>query len=140
MSDIMLKFWPKNEVAEIKEELLKEQLSKLKIIGEKSLFWNNVAFKSGTNFNDYFEPNLGKDDEYIKSLYIKISECDYGIIECEGDFEFIDRNNVVSILGGDGTLDIWNRMTDTLTKITGDEYQGGWELLQKEKLPAPNSH
>ena len=129
MSDIILKFWPKNQVSEIKVELLQEQLAALKIIGEISVFWENIAFKSGPNFNDYFEPNLGKDNGYIKSLYIKISESDYGIIEGEEDFEFIDRNNVVSILGGDCTLDDWKRMTETLTKITGDEYNGGWELL-----------
>jgi hypothetical protein len=129
MSDIILKFWPKNDVAEIKAELLIEQLSELKIIGEESLFRGNPAYKSGIDFNDYFEPNLGKDNGYINSLYIKIAESDYGVIPGEGDFEYIDRNNVVSILGGDGTLDIWNRMVEMLTKITGDEYQGGWELL-----------
>ena len=129
MSDIILKFWPKNQVAEIKIELLKEKLSELKIIGEESEFWSKKAFKTGTDFNEYFEPNLGKDNGYINSLYVKISESDYGIIEGSEDFEFIDRNNVLSILGGDGTLHIWNRMTETLTKITGDVYQGGWELL-----------
>lgn len=129
MSDIILKFWPKNEVSEDKTELLKEKLSAFKIIGEETIFWGELSFKPGIDFNDYFEPNLGKNNGYINSLYVKISKSGYGVIAGENDFEFIDKNNVVSILGGDGTLEVWNLMTQTLTKITGDEYVGGWELL-----------
>lgn len=129
MSDIILKFWPKEEIKESKVDTLKSQLTNSKFIGEETEFWQKPAFKTGRQFNTYFEPLLNNPNPYIESLAIIISENDYGVIEGEEDFEYIDRSNVISILGGDGTFEKWEKVTDLLKEITGNEYQGGYELL-----------
>lgn len=129
MSDIILKFWPKDETTESKMDVLKSRLIDAKFIGEESEFWGKPAFKTGEQFNIYFNPLLNIPNPYIESLAITISENDYGVIEGEEDFEYIDRNNVISILGGDGTFEKWDKVTDLLEDITGNEYQGGFELI-----------
>ena len=129
MSDIILKFWPKEEVTESKLDKLKSQLTNLKFVGDETDFWGKPAYKTGEQFNTYFEPLLSLPNSYIESLTIAIQETDYGVIEGEEDFEYIDRFNVVSIWGGDGTFENWNKLTDLLKDITGDEYHGGYELL-----------
>lgn len=129
MSDIILKFWPKDETKESKVEAIKSSLLDLHFIGQETEFWGKPTYKTGGHFNTYFEPLLNMPNPYIESLAIAISENDYGVIEGEEDFEYIDRKNVISILGGDGTFEKWDKVTDLLEKITGNEYQGGYELL-----------
>lgn len=129
MSDIILKFWPKEEVTELKVDLIKNGLANSKFIGEETEFWNKPAFKAGSEVNLFFEPRLNRDIGYFDDLAITISEKDYGVLEGEEDFDYIDRMNVVSILGGDGTFEKWDNLTSKLKEITGDEYQGGYELL-----------
>lgn len=129
MSDIILKFWPLDEVSDFKTDLIKRKLKDFEIIDTETIFWDQPAFTTGKHFNSFFLPDLGKDNPYIKSLAIVVSESDYGVISGEEDFEFIDRYNVISIFGGDGTFENWDKMTKLLSEITGDIYEGGWELL-----------
>lgn len=129
MSDIILKFWPKDETKESKVEAIKSSLLDLHFIGQETEFWGKPTYKTGRHFYTYFEPLLNMPNPYIESLAIAISENDYGVIEDEEDFEYIDRKNVISILGGDGTFEKWDKVTDLLKEITGNEYQGGYELL-----------
>lgn len=129
MSDIILKFWPKEEITESKVETLKSQLINSQFLGIETEFWGKPAFKTGGLFQIYFEPLLNIPNPYIESLAITISENDYGVLEGEEDFEYIDRKNVISILGGDGTFEKWDKVIILLKEITGNEYQGGYELL-----------
>lgn len=129
MSDIILKFWPKEDVTENKIFVIKSELTKIGFIGSETEFWNQPSFRPGPNFNTFFEPLLERGNEYFESLSVIISEKDYGVLETEEDFDFINRLNVVSILGGDGTFENWATLINSLKEITGDEYQGGYELL-----------
>jgi hypothetical protein len=129
MSDIILKFWPKEEVNVLKTDLIKNGLANSNIIGDETEFWNKPAFKAGSEINLFFEPRLNREIGYFDDLAITVSENDYGVLEGEEDFDYIDRMNVVSILGGDGNFEKWDDLTNKLKEITGDEYQGGYELL-----------
>lgn len=129
MSDIILKFWPKEEITETKVDTLRNRLSESKFLGDKTEFWGKPAYKTGELFLTYFEPLPDTPNSYIESLAIVIAEKDYGVLEGEEDFEYIDRLNVISILGGDGTFENWDKFTDLLKEITGNEYQGGYEFL-----------
>jgi hypothetical protein len=60
---------------------------------------------------------------------ICVFENDYGISDGEKDIETFDRNNVVSIYEGDGSISNWSKLAKILEQITGDEYEGGWEIL-----------
>lgn len=66
---------------------------------------------------------------YFPTIAILISEKGYGVLQGAEDFEYIDRINVVSIIGGEAAFEKWNLMSQKLKEITGDEYQGGWEIL-----------
>ena len=66
---------------------------------------------------------------YSESLIICVFESDYGIKDGEEDIETFDRNNVVTIYEGDGSINNWSKLARLLEQITGDEYEGGWEIL-----------
>lgn len=110
-------------------KLLKNRLLNLGFIGEETEYWGKPAFKTGDQFNTFFEPFFDTPYPYIETLVVAISDDDYGILESEEGYENIDRLNVISIFGGDGTYEKWNKLTDLLESITEDEYQGGYELL-----------
>jgi len=129
MSDFILKFWPRDEVKEVKTEKIKTKLNQLKIIGEPTEFWGMPAFNPGQSINEYLEPKLDRTNPYFDTISITVSDKDYGVVQGEEDFEFIDRLNVISIKGGEGAIDKWDKMCEKLKSITGDEYDGGWELL-----------
>ncbi len=129
MSDFILKFWPKSEVKEVKTEKLKSELNSSKIIGEPTEFWGKPAFKPGQLIHEYLEPQLDRSNAYFDTISIVVSDKDYGVLQGEEDFEFIDRQNVIAIKGGEGEFNKWDKMCDKLKSITGDEYEGGWELL-----------
>ena len=131
MSDYILKFWPKEEVKEIKTEQIKTGFSNSKIIGNPKELWGEQGFEAGTSMNDYFEPVLNPEcaKVYFTSIALMIEEKGYGVESGEEDFEYVDRLNVVSIKGGEGAFDKWDKMCAELENITGDEYKGGWELL-----------
>jgi len=129
MSDYILKFWPKDEVKEIKTDKLKEGLLKSEIIADKTEFWGKPAFNPGQNICEYLEPKLERSNPYFNTINITVEEKDYGVRMGTEDFEYIDRNNVVSIKGGEGGFNKWAAMCNKLNEITGDQYEGGWELL-----------
>lgn len=62
-------------------------------------------------------------------MIICVFQNDYGIRDGEEDIETFDRNNVVSIYVGDGSINNWSKLAKLLEQITGDEYEGGWEIL-----------
>ncbi len=129
MSDFILKFWPEQEINSNKTIELKKELTESLIIGEETEFWGKPAFKAGKMLNIFLEPKLESSNPYFETIAITIDEKDYGIIEGAEDFEYIDRMNVISIKGGEGAFNKWNEMCEKLKEITGDKYQGGWELL-----------
>lgn len=129
MSDFILKFWPKEDIKDVKVEQITKGLLDAEIIGEKTEFWDEPAYKPGTSIHRYFEPKLERSSSYFDTIYLKIFEKDYGVEPCDEDFEYFDRLNVVAIQGGEGTFDEWSKMCEKLELITGDEYDGGWEIL-----------
>ena len=129
MSDFILKFWPEKESNSSKIIELKKELTKSQIIGEETEFWGKPAFKAGEMLNNFLEPKLEKSNPYFKTVAITIDEKNYGVIEGAEDFEYIDRMNVISIKGGEGAFNKWSEMCEKLEEITGEKYQGGWELL-----------
>lgn len=129
MSDSILKFWPTEEVSEIKTKQIEKGLTEKQIIGESTEFWGKPAFKPGQAINQFLEPKMERNSWYFEEIVLTISEKDYGVEMGSEDFEYVDRNNVISIKGGDGTVEGWSKMCETLTEITGDQYKGGWELL-----------
>ena len=62
-------------------------------------------------------------------MIICVFENDYGIRDGEEDIETFERNNVVSLNEGDGSINNWSKLAKLLVQITGDEYEGGWEIL-----------
>jgi len=129
MSDYILKFWPKQEIQEIKTSPIKTELSKSEIIADETEFWGKPAFNPGQRLNEYLEPKLDRSNPYFDTIKITIEENDYGVRMGSEDFEYIDRKNVITIKGGEGGFNNWNAMCDKLKEITGDDYEGGWEIL-----------
>ena len=131
MSDIILKFWPRNEVEEVKTERITSELKDAKVLGEPTEFSGKAAFKPGQAINDYFEPKLNSEwaKMYFPTIVLTVADKDYGVLQGEEDFEYVDRLNVISIIGGEAAFENWDKMCEKLKSITGDDYEGGWELL-----------
>lgn len=129
MSDFILKFWPKEDVKEVKTKNLKSELIDQKILGDETEFLGEHAYKPGQFINEYLEPKVNRDNLYFDTISIVVSDKDYGVLQGEEDFEFVNRLNVISIKGGEGGFNKWDKMCDKLESITGDAYEGGWELL-----------
>ncbi|OBQ54231.1 hypothetical protein JJL45_09925 [Tamlana sp. s12] len=129
MSDFILKFWPEKETNSDQTTELKKELTVSQIIGEETEFWGKPAYKAGKMLNNFLEPKLERNNPYFETIAITIEEKNYGVIEGTEDFEYIDRMNVISIKGGEGGFNKWNEMCEKLEEITGNKYQGGWELL-----------
>ncbi|WP_070138632.1 hypothetical protein [Crocinitomix algicola] len=129
MSDFILKFWPQEDVQADKTEIIKQNFSQKSIVGEETEFWGKPAFKGGSKLNEYFEPKWDLAPQYFSTLFVKVAQSDYGVEQGVEDFEYIERKNVVSLLGAYGTVEEWSAMCAELEQITGDKYKGGWELL-----------
>ena len=126
MSDYILKFWPKENVTENQTDLIRTQLRNDKIISDEIEFWGKSAFKSGEKLGEMVGIN---NSNYVAELVVQIEAKGYGVEQGKEDFEYIDRNNVVSIKNGDGEMEKWTEFENYLTKLTKNEYKGGWELL-----------
>ena len=126
MSDYILKFWPKEEVADNHIELIKTELKKDNIVSEETKFWGKPAFKSGEKLGEMVGINNAN---YVSELVVQIEENGYGVEQGAEDFEYIDRKNVISIKNGDGEMENWSKFEVYLTNLTKTEYKGGWELL-----------
>lgn len=129
MSDFILKFWPKEEQSEVKTTKIIEGLSTSNIIAEESEFWGKPAYNPGETINEYLEPKIERSNPYFDTIKITVEDKNYGVRMGAEDFEYIDRNNVISIKGGEGSFNKWDAMCKKLNEITGDEYEGGWEIL-----------
>ena len=129
MSDFILKFWPKEIVQQTKSNVLKIELRKVGIISDETEFEGKPAYNPGQNINDYLVPKLERFNPYFDTIKITIEDADYGVKMGSEDFEYIDRNNVISIKGGEGGFNKWDAMCKKLEEITGNEYEGGWEIL-----------
>jgi len=126
MSDYILKFWPRNNVTENQTELILKQLKDDNIISDEIEFWGKPAFKSGAKLGEMVGIN---NSNYVAELIVQIEVNGYGVEQGKEDFEYVDRNNVVSIKNGDGEMEKWSKFEEYLTKLTKNEYKGGWELL-----------
>ena len=126
MSDFILKFWPKENVDDNHTDLIKAQLRKDDIISDETEFWGKPAFKSGVNLGEMVGIN---NTNYVSELVVQIEEKGYGVDQGKEDFEYIDRNNVISIKNRDGEMENWSKFEEYLTQLTKTEYKGGWELL-----------
>ena len=82
------------------------------------------SFEFDENLFDTVEDNTNIDGFFQSEKYFKHIEQ-----EIREDFEFIDRNNVIAINGGDDYLSNWEALCESLEAITGDKYEGGWEIL-----------
>ena len=127
MSDLILKFWPKEAVNEVKTASIKESLLAEGILGSETEHWNKPAYKPGPALKTYLETN--ESDVYFQNLFIGIEANDQGVEEGEDDFVFVDRHNVVSIYEGDGGIEGGDRLCVKLQEITGDEYTWGWDRM-----------
>lgn len=128
MSDIILKFWPVLNVEINKTSIIKEGLFKEGVIDKEIDFWGTPAFTAGNDFSLYIESVIDPSNPYFKDLAITISAKGYGVFSGSEEFEYIDRNNVIEVKGGDGSLEKWDKMLVLLEKITEDSYHGGWEI------------
>jgi hypothetical protein len=126
MSEFILKFWPINEITEDHTELLIFKMKDEKIITDEMKNHGIQTFKPGENLGEMIGmpyPN------YISNLIVQIEFDGYGVLDGEEEFEYVDRKNVISILNGDGEIESWSNFEEFLSKITGTQYKGGWDLL-----------
>ena len=129
MSDFILKLWPKEQMNENKRQLLEAELKTNGLVSEPATHWSGKAFHATKELRNYLDFDFEDDGQYSESLIICVFENDYGIRDGEEDIETFDRNNVVSIYEGDGSINNWSKLAKLLEQITGDEYEGGWEIL-----------
>ena len=129
MSDFILKLWTKDQINENKRELLEAELKNHGLVSAPTTHWGSEAFHATKELRNYLDFDFEDDGQYSESLIIWVSENGYGIRDGEEDIETFDRNNVVSIYEGDGSISNWSKFAKLLEQITGDEYEGGWEIL-----------
>lgn len=129
MSDIILKFWPTNEVQIDKTSTLIEELKSRKMLGDEVDSWGMPAYSIGTEAAKLLASHLPADGLEVKNLAVFVKKEDYGIGIGEDDFEYINRLNVISVNGGDGDLQRSDEFCDILREITGDEYSTEFEIL-----------
>lgn len=129
MSDFILKLWPKEHIKDNKRDLLEAELKIHGLVSEPAKHWSGKAFQATKELSTFIDYDFEDDGKYSESLIICVFENDYGIRDGEEDSETFDRNNVVSIYEGDGSINNWSKLAQLLEQITGDEYEGGWEIL-----------
>jgi len=129
MSDFILKLWPKNQTNTNNRELIDSEFKARGLVAEKVEHWSGESYKGTSEIKNFLDYDFVDNGQYSASLIINISEKNYGIRDGEEDVETFDRNNVVSIYEGDGSIINWEKFANLLKKITGDEYEGGWEIL-----------
>ena len=75
-----------------------------KIIDNTTEFEGKPVFNPGGSIQGFFSPILERNNPYFNTIVLTIEEKGYGVIEDEEDFEYIDRLNVISIKGGEGSF------------------------------------
>lgn len=129
MSNFILKLWPKEQINVNKREMLEAELKNHGLVSAPTTHWSGEAFHATRELRNYLDYDFEDDGQYTESLIICVFENDYGIRDGENDIETFDRNNVVSIYEGDGSINNWSKLAKLLEQITSDEYEGGWEIL-----------
>ena len=119
----------KEQIKENKRQLLEAELKTNGLVSEPATHWSGKAFHATKELRNYLDFDFEDDGQYSESLIICVFENDYGIRDGEEDIETFDRNNVVSIYEGDGSISNRSKLAKILEQITGDEYEGGWEIL-----------
>jgi hypothetical protein len=128
MSDFILEIFPQDEITTGKVHLVEEELKKERFISSDN---SGDGYLPGPNFLDYFE---FENEDYVRTVYkdqvrIIINEKGYAALPGEEDFEYVDKMNVVEIWNADGHYIGWSKLCALLEKITGDKYQGEFEIL-----------
>ena len=136
MSDLILKIFATKETENDKTEIIKEQLTKVGFLTGKEIeFHGEHYLEPGDAFCSYFQ--FENEQEAIKTfkkdIRIQIAFNSSIMENDEGnegeDPDFLDINNVVEIWNADGNFTNWDKLTDLLSKITGEEYKGEWDRL-----------
>ncbi len=129
MSDIFLKFWPTNIVNEDKTELIKSTLVEEKILKDKIKLWEQEAYTSGVNMDLFIEgySNVAKHRDI--AVTVKTQSCILQYDDNTGEEIDICRNNMVEVLDVEGNFGSWEKFCELLEVITGDKYQGDYEVF-----------
>ncbi len=134
MSDFILKIFATKETEIDKTAIIKEQLAKIGFLTGKEIeFHGEHYLEPGESFCSYFQFENEQEaiKSYKKDIRIQV-EFNSSIMKNEegnDDPDFLDINNVVEIWNADGNFINWDKLTDLLSKITGDEYKGEWDIL-----------
>ena len=134
MSDFILKIFAAKETDTDKTAIIKEQLTKAGFLSGKEIeFHGEHYLEPGEAFCGYFKFEDEKDavKNYKKDIRIQVTFNSTIMKDEEGndDPDFLDLNNVVEIWNADGNFTNWDKLTDLLQQITGDEYKGDWDTL-----------
>jgi hypothetical protein len=95
---------------ENKRDLLEAELKTHGLVSEPAIYWSDKAFQATKEFRTFLDYDFEDDGKYSESLIICVFENDYGIRDGEEDIETFDRNNVVSIYEGDGSIINWSNL------------------------------
>ena len=134
MSDFILKIFATKESENDKTAIIKEQLTNVGFLTGKEIeFHGEHYLEPGESFCSYFQ--FENEQEVIKSykkdirIQVDLNSSIMKNEEGTDDPDFLDINNVVEICNADGNFINWDKLTDLLSKITGDEYKGEWDIL-----------
>ncbi|MFT5618835.1 MAG: hypothetical protein ACI85I_002070 [Arenicella sp.] len=128
MSDIILKFWPKEESQNNYCETIKKNLIEKNIIENEETIWGRTAHKTSKNIRHYFKPEWEYAEEYFSNTHIVIVEKGYGVDLSGTEINYFDRKSVIELHNADGTISKWNDFIRLLSDITGIEHEGNWEI------------
>ncbi len=128
MSDLILKFWPKDDSTENNIEIVKKVFIEKEIIGNEVEIWGRTAHKSNKNIRHYFKPNWQFAEQYFSNTHVIIKGKGYNTVFRGIETAFLDRNTVVELHNVDGTISEWKDFVDLLSEITGVEYEGNWGI------------
>jgi len=129
MSTMYLKFWPKNVIKENKTELITRVFLEEHILKDKIDFWGMEAYTAGVNMELFIKGynNVAKQRDI--AVTIKTESCILQYDEGIGDMIDVSRQNMVEIVDVEGNFGAWDKFCELLEVITGDEYQGDYEVF-----------
>ena len=131
MSDIILKFWPKENPGVDKTQAITSMLETKGIIGTPKSYFGQEAFEPGENAQQYLAPGftVSLEKAYGGNLSFVIEAGGNGVEIGAEDYEYPETMNIVSILGGDGSLERSDSICGFLEEATGDKYISEFEIL-----------
>ena len=134
MSDVFLRMWPRQAIKEDKTDLIREELIAAGVIAQTTDEWKLVYNATGDRIHEYLETavKLESGADYFEQLSIVIEPFGQApmLTEQSEDFEYVERRNVVSVAGGEGgSGNEWDRLRQLLERITGDQYEAGYDLM-----------